>query len=1507
MKAKINRSVSALFLALFLLFGAVAPAFAAETAKASGTEEQSDGAVSASGAASEEALETISIRSADDLLALADSCSLDTWSVGKLVVLEADIALNGASFLTIPSFGGVFDGNGHTISGLQIDESITPAGLFGELQAGGIVRDLNVSGTVAPAGDARFVGGIVGENYGTISNCTFTGSAAGSANVGGIAGANTTTGKIVGCEASGSVTGTDMTGGIVGCNLGLIGNCVNNAYVNTVSTDPTIRLEDIDFDFLTDVSKLSSLDTSSAAMDTGGIAGYSSGILESCTNRAAVGYPHIGYNVGGVAGRSCGYLYACENAAEVYGRKDVGGIVGQMEPYIAQNLTESSLAKLERQLDELDALLSRAIGHADGAADSVARRLNAIAGSMDAAGAAAQDIRTNGAIAGSVAGSGEAGGSGSVTITPPQVQAGGSGGAGGSIGVEISPGSGSVDIQTGSGGEIHAGLTEGGVAGSGQTSGSGSLDAQTQISISTNLAGLSSAIYGMAGQMSLLSGEISGASGELYADVQSIREKVGEITDTAFEMFLGEGEGDVIIDSSETDIDLVTLGKAAECANGGSVSGDINVGGIAGAMAMEYTLDPEDDVTIHIDGSERRKYEVKAIVHKCKNTGAVTAKRNYTGGIAGKMDLGLIAQCESYGTVSSESGSYVGGIAGLCGSTIRHCFIKCSLSGSKYIGGVVGCGVEEDRNGESSTVAACYAIVAITDYTQYAGAIAGDYAGVFMENYFVSEDLAGINRMSYSGAAEPVSYDELIRMFASEEAGADTAGSGDEAGKASQTVSAAAAVKLPDEFKKFTLQFVVDGTVVRTETFDYGASFGEDVFPSIPAKDGYYGYWDKTDLENLKFDTTVTAVYEPYMTALQSTDTRSEDKSIFYVEGLFGEGDCLTAEPLALTPDEFNQPDGIWDALRQSFSGLRLNTNVVEQWELQIPADGQETHTIRYLPPDGSAEDLDVYVRQDGRWVKAETEAVGSYVTFPAAGETVTVAVMSGISAWWVWLIAAVLALILILLVLRLIRKLRSRKPKAVHAAERAPAAERIPVPQRGEPDRENPAGELPADPPPSPAAPKKKKRWLIPLLVILLLLVAGGAAVCFLLPGLAPGAAAYELLKAYAETEEASMSLQAEAVVGEQSFPIDALLDRVSLDGQSVTVVSEGGRALYYSNGAVFLENGAAYQISDACPDYSGLLEQTMALYQHVEIEAVDNTYSILAEGADAEAILKLLIPSAASLLSETNSLNVDLIEQEGVLEQIRFSGSGRLNDRNATAFSVSAVLTCSESPRGTVLPQAVAQAIQTGASETTAVLSDDLLRLINGWQDLNARSPLYAQLTLSADCGPLVLSSRLDVYRWNTEDAPIFSIQENGYALYFMEDTLCDANGNAVSAAGGSHPDAARLLDLAYAFCMNAGADCKAYGSRYVYTVSLDEEGMKQVASAIAPEAEKLDVSFAAGNLVVSVSDGKIESIEASVSGSVQVALTSADAAMGAKLEFAETDAQAAVPEAVLEALQN
>lgn len=324
------------------------------------------------GAALAAETDTISIRTARDLAALSQKCWLNTWSRGKTVVLEADIDLSGVDFSPIPTFGGTFEGNGHTISGLSLSEGTSYQGLFRYVQAGAVVRDLHVTGTVAAVGEQAYLGGIAGSNEGTLLDCSFRGAVEGKSQVGGIAGINEATGSIYGCTAEGAVTGEKSTGGIAGQNGGAITGCTNRSAVNTVRREKEQSIDE-SLDSLTGETKEDVLGTTT---DTGGIAGFSNGVVRSCRNEGAVGYAHVGYNVGGVAGRSSGYLENCVNTGSIKGRKDVGGVAGQIAPNIRLIFSPDTIDQLKDELDRLNRMVDDTLDHTDSSRNTISHRLD---------------------------------------------------------------------------------------------------------------------------------------------------------------------------------------------------------------------------------------------------------------------------------------------------------------------------------------------------------------------------------------------------------------------------------------------------------------------------------------------------------------------------------------------------------------------------------------------------------------------------------------------------------------------------------------------------------------------------------------------------------------------------------------------------------------------------------------------------------------------------------------------------------------------------------------------------------------------------------------------------------------------------------------------------------------------------------------------------------------------------------------------------------------------------
>lgn len=312
------------------------------------------------------------VRTAADLVELQRLFVLDSASRGVTVLLEADIDLKGSGFSGIPVFCGSFNGQGHTISGLKLTESGNGQGLFRYVEEGASVGNLRVEGELKPADRRNLLGGIAAVNRGLIHDCSFSGVIEGKNEVGGLVGRNEATGTVQGCTNLGSLQAERMVGGVVGQNLGVVSQCTNRGAVNVQEVKATLGLDDLDMD------RLNSTENIPVTTDIGGVAGLSSGIVQSCTNEGPVGFETVGYNVGGVCGRTSGFVGGCYNSGPVQGRRDVGGVCGQLEPEMTLKYDTGKLDALYDQLDELERLMNRTMDDAGGSSSAISGQLTSL-------------------------------------------------------------------------------------------------------------------------------------------------------------------------------------------------------------------------------------------------------------------------------------------------------------------------------------------------------------------------------------------------------------------------------------------------------------------------------------------------------------------------------------------------------------------------------------------------------------------------------------------------------------------------------------------------------------------------------------------------------------------------------------------------------------------------------------------------------------------------------------------------------------------------------------------------------------------------------------------------------------------------------------------------------------------------------------------------------------------------------------------------------------------------
>ena len=262
------------------------------------------------------------------------------------------------------AYTGTFNGQGHTISGLYFnDSSAEDVGLFGYIGANGKISNVGVldsyfkfnakggggvcgendrgvlqncsnSSTVIGKEDYDYVsniGGVCGDNSGTVRDCKNTGSVSGYATIGGVCGYNEKGGIIVNCFNEGTVSGTGHNvGGVCGDNIrGTIKSCYNTASVSGRYDVGGVCGENYNGTITNCFNKGT---VSGTRNNVGGVCGYNDGTdgtIKSCYNTASVSVSGQ-YYVGGV----CGYNYDgtitnCFNKGTVSGTGDyVGGVCG---------------------------------------------------------------------------------------------------------------------------------------------------------------------------------------------------------------------------------------------------------------------------------------------------------------------------------------------------------------------------------------------------------------------------------------------------------------------------------------------------------------------------------------------------------------------------------------------------------------------------------------------------------------------------------------------------------------------------------------------------------------------------------------------------------------------------------------------------------------------------------------------------------------------------------------------------------------------------------------------------------------------------------------------------------------------------------------------------------------------------------------------------------------------------------------------------------------------------
>ena len=794
----------------------------------------------------EDSLNVIEISRVNELIEFANKCKYDSYSKDKIVKLTADIDVSGSDFKGISYFAGTFDGGSHIISGFNVDYKGSDFGFFRYIAESGFITNLNISGSINVTGSQKNIGGIAGVNKGVINESSFSGKVNASTATGAIAGYNHENAKIVSCTSDADILATNQTGGIAGVNDGLISGCTSKSRVNTQELDTTLDIGGVD------VGTLNLTQNVIDRNDMGGIAGESTGIISDCVNYGKIGFAHTGYNVGGIAGKQSGKVITCSNEGEIYGRKDVGGIVGQAEPDIESEYLNDRVDDVQSSIDIINSTL------------------NNMSSSMNNASSDVKSYTEN-----------------------------------------------IIDQYK----ELLDKLQD-------ELNGNNDNDEKIEdfvddISKDIENSTVADDIHGVADTVDSEIRTIADSIERISAQIKNIGNTVTETMDVV------TSDDDYIEDISSADSAQNSDGVIAKSVNRGAVHGDINAGGIAGTMNVEYDVDPEYDLDITETTNVRLRSTVSDVVIYCINYGEVNSKKDCAGGIVGLQELGLVYGSEGYGTVKSETGNYAGGIAGNSASAITDSYSLCNVESEDYTGGICGKGY---------TMQNCISIPAILGDGEAKGSLAGiiESDGEVSTNIFVNDIYGGIDDINYSGKADSASYEAVMAME-----------------------------NIPDGFHRVTLVFKADGNVIDTKNIAYNANLGVSELPSIPDKDGYYAQWPENIVSKpILQNTVVEAEYHVWIESVAGDIASQNDKPLFIAEGKFYDDNKITLSKC--------DTDNLSGDIEYSYAWKMRGTDVKDK--------GKKTCHFYIKNTSGSSE---VWYRDnaDSGWVKADAKEHGSYMT----------------------------------------------------------------------------------------------------------------------------------------------------------------------------------------------------------------------------------------------------------------------------------------------------------------------------------------------------------------------------------------------------------------------------------------------------------------------------------------------------------------------------------------------
>ena len=356
------------------------------------------------------------------------------------------------------------------------------------------------------------------------------------------------------------------------------------------------------------------------------------------------------------------------------------------------------------------------------------------------------------------------------------------------------------------------------------------------------------------------------------------------------------------------------------------------------------------------------------------------------------------------------------------------------------------------------------------------------------------------------------------------------------------------------------------------------------------------------------------------------------------------------------------------------------------------------------------------------------------------------------------------------------------------------------------------------------------------------------------------------KLLQPVLDAEHQTMHIAVSAAFDGKPLAVESDVYLVSEDGVSYLAIEQKGTAVYVADQVLFLENGKAFHLGEKLQtqtaSFRDLLPQIGALYNILEITAAEEDDRTVYEISVTEDRMNDLLAFASFgenlPVDGLRTMELSLTEQNGVLEEIRFSGNADV-EQTSVALNVALSGFRTLESGAYPIPDAVKQSAATVVPEELFSLSEDLYRLVLALAAFADGDSPDGTLALTVDCGLIQLDTQLQLSDLKTS-------------------------------SGRIDPEQLQALpEMLGWLCMEGDINCRQEGTSYVYTLVLDQQGMEQLTRMILPELAEYGSNLTEGSVTVILENREISSMSIAVEGKISAMIVQIPILVQAEFDFA------------------